>query len=145
MLDCFPSEDTAICFRILWGRSVVSTNKATVLYRTETVNFRNAFNDLDRWSLDLEGIYSENVRFLKSLGEEVNSNQAECLMQAWSQQGEKSSRAEMHEVSTTACGFADHWRKGISHFSLSVIGRHLLGCRNFDRVKFFCGRKKQWA
>lgn len=136
VLDHHPSEDTAFWFRVLWGRQVAYTRRATAIYRTETPNFRNAHRDLRRWARAMEAIHEENVSFLKSEGLALNAKQAECLMRVWSKLGWDANVEGDRELAASAYRRAAEWQREAGWCSSELMVRKIFGCRLVDRIRF---------
>lgn len=133
-LDRHPSEDTAFWFRVLWGRVVAYTRRATAIYRTETPNFRNTHRELRRWAEAMQAIHTENLHFLDSVSHGVNAHQAECLMRVWSRLGAEATGNGDPALSDTAFHQAEKWKRQTGWTTPGMFLRQIIGCRWSERL-----------
>jgi len=131
-LDNLPSEDTAFWFRVVTQHEVAYTHLATALYRTETTNCRNKFEELPSWAEALEQIHEENIKFLKQIGSALNQSHFESLMRVWEKLAKDAYEKSLMELGSHSLGIASDWLKHckVDIRRPDILARKLFGLGN---------------
>ncbi|QDT55844.1 putative glycosyltransferase EpsJ [Caulifigura coniformis] len=138
-LDRYAGEDTAFWFRVLRGRRIAFSKKCTAIYRAETVNARDCFRDLPKWSAAMEQVIASNLAHLEKSGLEPTAGQCEALCRLWESIGNRALDAGDRVQADAAFERAEVWLakcvalNGGAGAGLAV--RNFLGIRRVNRLK----------
>ena len=138
-LDQHASEDTAFWFQVLLDSNVAYSENNSAVYRVETENFRNRFDDVEQWFEAMDAVVNQNLKFMKLKNYQPNAKQCENLMRLWADVSERAAVAGNKQVVQSSAEKAQHWMDRCTELggakTVSLKIRKWLGVNTFRNLK----------
>lgn len=135
-MDCLPSEDSAFWFPVVYGASIVWSDKVGALYRVNTENSRNEVIDVQRWIRAVLGVIQHNVNYLESQNRQPNSEQCAQIVRVLEKSYRLGLTRESRATAMLALSQAKDWLRLCSPFSPAIAIRKFLGLRLFNLLRY---------